>query len=315
MNRRFDLMRTSRRSAAFLLALSLCTAAACSHPDDDEVGAARLAITQVPTDTRCIRITVTGSRQVTRAFTVTPGASATFTLGQLPLGNATFLGEAFPAVCSGVVAASVPGWVSDAVQAVVTVSPPVEVVLQMRRNGRGSVSVDFVDDPAGGAPPGGDTSPFAAAFSSSADVDLWLAGNSTVQKVWDPNDGDPAPGSLAFGLVGPLAGSFTISRILTTGVDLSGKTVRARVRLDRGPSVTVALTVLASTASGAPSQGIRSDFVTLSPGVWTTVSLVVNSPAEATPTFDAGDVFALLVTLTRSTADDVQGHLDTVVVE
>jgi hypothetical protein len=306
MRLRFKRVRECRRTMAYCLALSLSTAAACSQPDE-EVGAARLAIAQVPADTSCIRITVTGSRQVTRAFTVTPGASAMFTLGQLPLGNATFLGEAFPAVCSAVVAASVPGWVSDPVQAVVDVSPPVAVVLQMRRNGRGSVSVDFVDDPA--------ASPFAAGFSSSADVDLWLAGNPTLQKAWDASEGDPAPGSLAFRLVGHPIGASSFSRILTSGVDLSGKTVRARIRLDLGTSVTAALSLLGSTAPGAPSRGIRSDFVPLSAGVWTTVSLVVNNPAEATPVFDSGDVIALLVIIIPSTADEVRGHLDTVVVE
>jgi hypothetical protein len=312
MGLRFNLFRTDRRTAASFLALSLCTAAAaaCSQPDDDEVGAARLAITQVPADTRCIRITVTGTRQVTRAFTVTPGASATLALGQLPLGLATFSGEAFPAVCSQVGSASVPGWVSDPVQAVVTVSPPVEVVLLMRRNGRGSVSVDFVDDP----------SPFATAFSSSGDIDRWIVGNGlpTMSKLWDATEGDPAPGSLAFRIVGGSSGGFgsIVFAILPVGVDLSGKTVRARVRLDQGTSVTAAVLLASSGAEADPPQSLMlSSFVALSPGVWTTVSLAVNNPADTFPGFDVHGVLTLAVLLRTTAPDEVWGHLDTVVVE
>jgi hypothetical protein len=310
MSVRFNLLGSSRRTRASFLALSLCTATACSPPDEG-VGTAQLAIAQVPTDTRCIRITVAGTRQVARAFTVTPGESATFALGQLPLGPATFSGEAFPAVCSQVGSASVPGWVSDPVQAVVTVSPPVEVVLLMRRNGRGSVSVDFEDDPVGG----GAASPFATEFSSSADVDLWLADNPTLQKTWDANEGDPAPGSLAFRLVDHQTGTYTVSRLLTSSVDLSGKTVRARIRLDLGTSVFTVLSVMGSSAPGAPSEEAHSNLVELSSGIWTTISLVVNNPAEATPAFDSRDVDRLLVIIAATTTDEVRGYLDTVVVE
>jgi hypothetical protein len=342
MSPRFDLFRTSRRTTASFLALSLGTAAACSGPHD-EVGAARLAITQVPTDTRCIRITVTGTRQVTRAFTVTPGASATFTLGQLPLGLATFDGEAFPAVCAAVVAASVPGWVSDPVQATVTVSPPVDVVLQMRRNGRGSVSVDFVDDPVAGTPPDGgvDSGPvadgssapdgggggavsFATEFASSGDADLWAAGFNglTTTKLWDANEGDPGLGSLAFRVSGNSSATLgtMVARLLASGVDLSGRTVRVRVRLDRGASVSAALLLGSSgfqppVLLGSARSLAASTFVALSPGVWTTVSIAVNNPAEVFPVFDGRDVVVLFLLIRTTATDDVWGHLDTVVVE
>jgi alpha-tubulin suppressor-like RCC1 family protein len=147
---------TGRTAAPAGLAFALLAALACS-PAGEDVGVARLAITEVPTDTRCIRITVSGSRQVVRDFTVIPGAAAAFSLGQLPLGPATFLGEAFSPVCPQVAAGTAPGWVSDPAPAVVATNPPVQVTLTMRRNGRASVVIDFLDEPDGGAPPDGGT--------------------------------------------------------------------------------------------------------------------------------------------------------------
>jgi hypothetical protein len=111
----------------------------------DDLGSATIAITSVPSDASCIRITVSGSRTVVQRMSVTPGQSSIFTLSQLPAGNDTFLGEAFAIACSSIVAQSSPTWISDPVSAFVQNSSAVNVTLKMHKNGRAKVSVDFDD--------------------------------------------------------------------------------------------------------------------------------------------------------------------------
>ena len=76
-----------------------------------------------------------------------------------------------------------------------------------------------------------------------------------------------------------------------------------------------ALTTAKELGMAKPSVGSRSSFVALPPGVWTTVSLVVNNPAEATPGFDGRDVIGVFIWLQPATLADFRGHLDTIVIE
>jgi hypothetical protein len=136
-------MTHSLRLCALALVASL---GACSPPaDEEDVATAVLSLVQVPADIHCVRITAAGSRTVVKSFDATPGASATFSLSRLPVGAVTFSGEAFAAACSAV-GMSAPDWVSDPVTVTLTAGIEAQVSLIMRRNGRASVSVDFVDD-------------------------------------------------------------------------------------------------------------------------------------------------------------------------
>ncbi len=137
--------------AAAAAALWLGMAGGCGADPPEDNGVARLAITQAPADVLCVRITVVGSsRTVTRAVDVTPGQSTELTIGGLPLGSDTFSGEAFSVSCAALTPAEVPSWVGDPVTADVAVSPPVDVALVLRRNGRANIGVDFQDDGTGG---------------------------------------------------------------------------------------------------------------------------------------------------------------------
>jgi hypothetical protein len=139
-----------RTTAVLRYALPLSLAlSACSPPDEsDDIGVAVLSLVQVPADVRCVRITAAGARTVVKSFDVMPGAGAVFSLNRLPLGAVAFSGEAFAAACASVGPASVPEWVADAVTVTISAGVEAAVSLTMRRNGRASVSVDFVDDPA-----------------------------------------------------------------------------------------------------------------------------------------------------------------------
>lgn len=111
--------------------------------DADEVGVVRVAVTVVPTDVRCIRIAVMGNRDVSRNFSVTPGASTVMELSGLPAGEVEFSADAFASTCGNVGPSSVPIWSSDPVVVRIVSGVTADVGLVMRRTGRASVSVDF----------------------------------------------------------------------------------------------------------------------------------------------------------------------------
>ena len=137
------------RTSVLTLGLALATLAqvsACSSAADEDLGVVRIAITQVPADVACLRITAVGSRTVSRTFAVSPGASSILLMTGLPTGQVQFTGDAFAETCPNVGPASVPNWSSDPVVAQVSTNPIATVTLIMRRNGRVSVRVDFQDD-------------------------------------------------------------------------------------------------------------------------------------------------------------------------
>jgi len=120
--------------------------------DDELVGTAVLALAAAPADATCIQITAVGYRTVTRALTVTPGASTIFQLNGLPLGQVTFSAQAFGGTCPP---SGTANWVSDApFTATLGVSPPALVTLSLVRNGSANVNLDFNDMPGSGGSAG-----------------------------------------------------------------------------------------------------------------------------------------------------------------
>jgi len=78
-----------RRLTGFSLALVtvwLGSVAACSAPTQEPLGAAQVAVTQVPSDgsVGCIAITATGTFSVTRSFDVMPMDSTNLFVTGLP---------------------------------------------------------------------------------------------------------------------------------------------------------------------------------------------------------------------------------------
>jgi len=108
-----------------------------------------LAITSVPAEIACVRITASGAgRTVAREIEVRPGMSLNESFAGLPLGTVAFKGEAFAAGCDAVTKATTPSWVSDAVPVTVALGRIATVALTLHRNGRAKVSLDFADQPA-----------------------------------------------------------------------------------------------------------------------------------------------------------------------
>jgi hypothetical protein len=205
----------------------------CGEPAaPEEVGTVRVAITAVPADVGCIRLTAVGSRTVTEPFDVTAGASSVLLLGGVPTGGVQFSGDAFAGACASVTAQAVPTWTSDPVTAQVDAGTTASVALVMHQNGNASVSIDF---PSAGAPatetsllppPGfqtnlGLTAVRGVAYTFTARVVLAAAGSGTptgTVTFTDENDATLAAVPLAGG-----SASFTI-----TYSDLGTHVVRAR---------------------------------------------------------------------------------------
>ena len=133
-----------------LIGCGLAGLASCDKRDSVsgmETGSARFAVTAIPQDVVCLRITARGSSRVTRSFDTHPGSSQVFALERLPLGEVALSAEAFATPCGAVNSESQPTWITDS-EIVVTLLPNVvvEVSLMLKRpTGQADVVVDFED--------------------------------------------------------------------------------------------------------------------------------------------------------------------------
>src|SRR5437016_1731374 len=97
--------------AALGVALVGCGASGPSGVEGD-VGQIAIALTQVPGDVSCLRVSAKGAaRSVTKLIDLRAGdSSVNLSLGGLPLGKVTFVADAFGERCSDVAATSVATW-------------------------------------------------------------------------------------------------------------------------------------------------------------------------------------------------------------
>jgi hypothetical protein len=111
-----------------------------------EFGTVVLALTNVPTDVRCVRVTVTGGQTVVRLFDVMPGQASNLALPGLPVGPVTVYEDAFNVACSDVTEATPATWVSEA-PASVTLVPgqQASLTVTLRRASGLSITSDFAD--------------------------------------------------------------------------------------------------------------------------------------------------------------------------
>jgi hypothetical protein len=136
-----------------IVAVALALAAGCGETrlgrsTEKEVQVV-LAITAVPADVTCVRLTAAGpGRTVTRELDVMAGAEVNEALAGLPLGTVDFKGEAFTGACTAVSKTTIPAWVSDPVQEAIVLGRIATVALTLHRNGRAKVTLDFADEAA-----------------------------------------------------------------------------------------------------------------------------------------------------------------------
>lgn len=123
------------------------SAIACGPPparDGEDIGVAHIALTQTPSDARCLLVSAVGARSVSKRLSLSPGHDASLEMAGLPLGEVQFGASAFADPCDSSSSAA-PTWVSDPVSATLVIPEVAQIKLTMHRNGRASVSVAFCD--------------------------------------------------------------------------------------------------------------------------------------------------------------------------
>jgi len=134
-------------------------ATACGAADDqknsgesgsgsENAGSIELLLSNTPTDTSCLQVTVLGSRTVTKSFDLTPGTSPKLSINGLPVGIVKVDANAFAETCSKVKSSSVPNWILEkTLTARIDDLDVAKLLLKLIRNGRGDVTVDFEAPP------------------------------------------------------------------------------------------------------------------------------------------------------------------------
>ena len=134
---------------AGLITAGLTLACSGAESDDgfgaDDIGSLQLALTQVPADAKCIRLTSDAAgRRTTLSATLTPGAAAfSTTFAGLPVGSMTLWADIFNVACSSVTVTSVATWISPPVQAMTASASTPNITLVVQRPSGLAVGVDF----------------------------------------------------------------------------------------------------------------------------------------------------------------------------
>jgi hypothetical protein len=189
-----------------------------------------LALTQAPSDVRCLRLVVDGTRRIVRTADVIPGASSRATFAGLPEGAATIGAEAFSTSCAELTDARAP-WVGGPESALLQLGQVAVVTLAMRRNGLSHVTIGYEDDgsDAGTAAEAGttaDAGPPPGHFTLYATGVTSLLSEESALFSIDPLSG-AATGLFAFGKDinisnGGLAYYSVLDLFYATGVDNAG---------------------------------------------------------------------------------------------
>jgi cysteine-rich repeat protein len=129
---------------------ALAGAGGCSVDADEtqvsageRTGSANLAVTNIPSDVSCLRITAVGGTTVVTLVDVTPGQPADISLSGQPIGTVAFTADAFPSICAVVTGGTTPNWLSDTVVVSLSAGVPVDISLTLHENGITNVGVDF----------------------------------------------------------------------------------------------------------------------------------------------------------------------------
>jgi hypothetical protein len=161
-----------RSSRVFWLVLPLALAACGESPAEDRLeGQASVALTNVPADVQCLRITFEGTQTVKRLWAVMPSQPATAPLDGLPLGDVIVSAEAFDQPCNTLSEGSLATWLSQGVAVTILEGVAANIGLTMHRAGRGNVTVDFPGTPVINPAPTF-AAPLAVGGTSPRDFDL-----------------------------------------------------------------------------------------------------------------------------------------------
>ena len=144
-------------SLSLLLGLVACSSGPATESNDNgespESGALMLSTPNVPSDVKCIVLTLVGpGATVTRAFDVTPSQPASMAATGLPIGAVTLTEGAYNAACAQVTSQTPLTWVSAAPVVVqLAAGQSTAVSIDLRRAGGLVVNTSFTDNVDAGA--------------------------------------------------------------------------------------------------------------------------------------------------------------------
>lgn len=115
----------------------------------EDVGMIEMALTTVPADVACVRLTAKGPhREKVADVEVVPGPAMSQVLTGFPLGQVKVTAEAFSNACDKVTTKATPTWVSDTKEVSIVEGTKTRVEFNMTRNGRVDVAFNFSEEPA-----------------------------------------------------------------------------------------------------------------------------------------------------------------------
>ncbi len=136
------------------LALAAASIAGCgsdadaSRGQEPETGSLDLLLSSVPVDAACLKVTVAGSRTVSKSFDLTPGPAPTLSMDRLPVGAVKVDALGYSQPCSAVTSSTVATFVTEKpVTARIDALEVAKILLKLLRNGRAQVSIDFEPPP------------------------------------------------------------------------------------------------------------------------------------------------------------------------
>ncbi len=147
---------------------------------DDAITSAEIALTEVPENVHCIRITAAGARAVVDNFGVVPDQRSVFRMNHLPVGAVRFYGEAFPGDCDNLDTGETPSWIGGPELVDVIPGAANRVTLSLRPNSRAVVAVDFEEQPDGDEPCVGEEPGCVSPEDASGSVDDPLPEGATM---------------------------------------------------------------------------------------------------------------------------------------
>jgi hypothetical protein len=135
---------------------ALMTAVACGKARqepaaDDGLAEVVLALTQPPSDVKCLVVTVTTDHPDARHFDVGGGDMTVFSLRRLPVGLVVLSVDAFQESCA-LAGGKVPTWTGGPLTVTLNSGLNADIPVQMRPNSQATVRVDFPDGGATCAP-------------------------------------------------------------------------------------------------------------------------------------------------------------------
>jgi hypothetical protein len=132
-------------AAAILSGAPACVDSVAGGGAGEPTTAVILALTTVPTDAKCIRLSsdLAGRRTTLLANLTAGAASFTTTFTGLPVGSQQLWADVFNATCTSVTSATVATWLSDTVTVVTSATTTPSISLVLRRPANLGVGVDF----------------------------------------------------------------------------------------------------------------------------------------------------------------------------